>query len=455
MSDADRQNKRLLSTKLWKLSYPTMIAVAMQSVYDLVDMAWVGQFSKEAIAGVTLFSTIYMLFTVLNEVAGASSVSMISQSYGRGNSERTQKISEQTISFKVVLAVITGVLLLLFLEPLLRFYTDDQATIRAALEYGRIRIFFLPLAFSSYSVNTIFRCTNDPQTPMIVMLISGMINLILDPVLMFEQIPYIGLPGFGLGVYGAGLATVISITASFLIGILILLSGKRDVTISLKGLLTLDLEIDRDLLLIGLPAGFQLFVRQGFNAILMKFVTLYGPTAIAVTGLGSKLMAFGFMPLFGFTMAGSAMIGQALGREDVEEARSLVGIASRTLLAVVALLVLPVFIFPTTFLGIFSQDASILSEGIPMVRYMSVAMVIAAFSFGIQIAFSGSGLNRPQLLATLISRWGVQLPAMLIMVLWLQLPLQYFWVSFILSELADLAVVMFFYRQGRWEQKRV
>lgn len=228
-----------ISKNLWKLAYPTMISAGLQNFYDIVDMVWVGQISKTALSGVTLFSSIYLLFTILNEVAGASSVSMISQNYGRGDMEKTQRIAEQTISFKVVLAVISGSLLALFLKPILWFFLPDQEVLNSALEYGWLRIFFIPVMFSSYSVNTIFRCTGDAKTPLHIMIISTIINLVLDPVFMFDIIPGTNIPGLGMGVFGAALATVTARTISFLYGFLILLSGRRKVKISFRGLLDL------------------------------------------------------------------------------------------------------------------------------------------------------------------------------------------------------------------------
>jgi len=233
-----------ISKNLWKLAYPTMISAGLQNFYDIVDMVWVGQISKTALSGVTLFSSIYMLFTILNEVAGASSVSMISQNYGRGDMEKTQRIAEQTISFKVVLAIMSAFLLAIFLKPILWFFLPDQEVLNSALEYGWLRIFFIPVMFSSYSVNTIFRCTGDAKTPLHIMIISTIINLVLDPVFMFDIIPGTNIPGLGMGVFGAALATVTARTISFLYGFLILLSGRRKVKISFRGLFKLDKKID-------------------------------------------------------------------------------------------------------------------------------------------------------------------------------------------------------------------
>lgn len=447
--------KYQLKKDLWALSYPSIIAFSLQGFYDIVDMIWVGKISAEAIAGVTLFSTIYALFGVLNEVAGASSVSMISQSYGRKTPERTQKIAEQTISFKVVLALITALLLAVFLKPLLRLYSDDPVVIRAAIDYGFIRILALPVAFSSYSINTVFRCTGDSKTPMKVMIVAALANMILDPVFMFETIPGTSLPGFNMGVFGAGLATVISTFLSFIFGFVILLRGHHGVTISIRGLFTLDKEIDKQLLSIGLPAGFQLFVRQGFNALLMGFITSYGTIAVTVYGLGSKIMGFSFTPIVGFQFAGSSMVGHALGRDHIEEADYIAKIATSFISRIIGVFAIFALTFPKFFLRIFNTDPEVLRQGAPMVRYIALAMVATSFAAGMRVVFSGSGFNRPILLSTMISRWLIQLPLMALLVYILQVPLHYLWLSFLIAELAELAVVIYYYKRGDWQTKRV
>src|SRR5688572_30265217 len=85
---------------LLKLALPTSLGFALQSVYDMVDMMWVGRISSSTVAGVTIFSTIFWIVVVLNEIIGASSISLITQSYGKKDFERTRRIIEQTLTFK-------------------------------------------------------------------------------------------------------------------------------------------------------------------------------------------------------------------------------------------------------------------------------------------------------------------------------------------------------------------
>ena len=444
-----------IAKNLWHLSYPTMTSYALQSFYDVVDIAWVTRISSDALSGVTLFTTIYSLFTVLNEVAGGSSVSMISQSYGRGVKEYTQRICEQTISFKVVLAIFSATLMLIFLSPLLRFYSPDTAVYNAAFEYGLIRIFFTPIMFSSYSVNTIFRCTGDSKTPMTIMFIASITNIVLDPILMFERIPFINIPGLGLGVFGAALATVIATSLSFTYGFIILLSGKRDIKISFKGLFSLDKEIDLSLLKIGLPSGINLFVRQLSNATIMKFVSVYGAIAIAIAGIGAKMNQLANMPIFGFTMGGSALVGHALGRGSVKDAKTTSIFASIMASMVVGVFILFVCGFPNIFMSFFLTSNEEIALSIPMVYFMSTSLLPLAFASGLSVSFSGAGDNSPKLYSSLISRWLVQIPFLYVVVKCLALPLYFVWSSYILAEIVELLIVIFCYVKRPWWERRV
>ena len=241
------------------------------------------------------------------------------------------------------------------------------------------------------------------------MLVSAVLNMILDPVFMFDVIPGIGMRGLGLGVFGASLATVLSQGVSFLYGFFVLLNRKNNVTITLRGLFVLDKKIDKDLLLIGLPSGVNLLLRMFSQTVILKFVAAYGADAVALAGVGSKFNQFAFMPIFGFSMGASAMVGQSLGRENVREAQ--------------------------------------------FTAY--TALPILAAAMGIGTVFRGSGYYRPLLYATGGARWLVHIPALFLAVNILQLPLFTVWSAFVLSEIAEAVIVYYHYKKGVWRSSRV
>lgn len=197
-----------------------MTGFSFQMVYDLVDIFWIGRISAKAVAGVTIFKILFWIIEALNEVIGVSSISLVSsQSFDKKDILRTDLAIEQTITFKFIVALIASLFLSIFLKPVTSFFVEKDI-VAYGLDYGYIRLFFLPIMLYSLSLNSILQSVGDARIPMYIMLTATLINLILDPILIFEKIPFIGLiaihfNGAGLGVFCAALATVISQTLTF------------------------------------------------------------------------------------------------------------------------------------------------------------------------------------------------------------------------------------------------
>ena len=453
------ENNELLSgnlkTNLIKLALPTSIGYALQSMYDMVDIYWIGKISASAVAGVTVFSTIFWIVVVLNEIIGSSSISLITQSYGKNDMERTKRILEQTLTFKMLVAVVAAIIISIILKPLLWFFSKDRLVINAALDYGYIRIFFLPIMFASYSVNTALRCLGDSKTPMYIMIFSSLVNIILDPIFMFDKIPYTSIPGLGLGVFGAALATVISTVIAFGMGLLILINGKAKIKIDLKGLLKLDWEIDKKLLTIGLPNGIEVLMRNLSSMITLKFVSIYGTNTVAAMGIGSKLLGFAYTPISGISSGSSTMVGQALGADEIDKAKEIAKFSTIVDVAMMGLISLLAIVFPEQIMKLFISEQPVVEIGITMIRIVIPSLILAGLSIGLGCVFTGSGHNTPFLLASIISRWVIQIPFLFLSTNILNLPVIAVWISFLFSEIGEIAVVLYHYRKGIWKATRV
>lgn len=444
-----------LRKNLLKMSVPTMLAFLLQSVYDLIDIFWIGKMSSNAIAGVTIFSTIFWLVEVLNEIIGTSSISLISQSYGAGDEERTRVTVEQTVVFKALVAIIAAIIMSIIIKPLMGFFTNDKNVITSALNFGYIRIFFLPVMFSSYTVNTTLRCLGDAKSPMKIMIFSSILNMILDPILMFKTIPGTNLPGLNLGVFGAAVATVTSVTVAFIIGFTLLMSGRVKLKISFKGLFKLNWKIDKKLLTIGLPSGIEVLFRNFSGILTLKFVTLYGTSTVAAIGIGNKLVNFAFMPLVGFNMGSSAIIGQCLGANDVKRAKETAKYATGLNVILMIIISVVTIIFPGYIMGFFIKDPVVVAKGVPMLRLIIPALIAAGVSMGLGSVFTGSGHTVPILISSLVSRWVVQIPFMFFFAYIVKGSLVFMWVSFILADIIEMIIIIYQYKKGAWENKRV
>ena len=439
------------------MSVPVMLGYLAQTLYDLVDLFWIGRLpdASSALGGVTIFLQLLWVVEVLNEVVGISSVSLISQSYGAGRLERTRVVIEQTLVFKALVALVAGLIGFAVLRPALALYTVSEPVTRAALAYGRIRILALPLMFSSYSVITALRSIGDAAKPLAILAFCAVLNAVLDPLFMFERLPLLGLPGLGLGVFGASLATVLATATSFALGLWFLFSGRTRVRLTGRGLLRLDREIDRKLLTIGLPSGAENLVRNGAQAAVLKVVSLYGTAAVAAMGISFRLFNFAVMMLVGLHMGAGTVAGQNLGAERVDRARSACRISVLVGLALTLALASAAWGSGRALLGLFTSDPRTIELGVPLVRMLALALLCLAVTFGLGAAFSAAGYNLPFLVSSLASKVGFQLPFLLVLRLRFRAPLQLVWVSFLATEIVELVVVWLFYRSGKWQKVRV
>ncbi|RLL83385.1 multidrug transporter MATE [Petrotoga sp. HWH.PT.55.6.1] len=435
------------------MALPTMFGMAAQMVYDLVDIFWIGMISSEAIAGVTIFSTIFWMVDSLNEIIGVSSISLVSQAYGKKDYNQTARSIEQTISFKFLVALIAATFMAVFLEPLMSLFADETV-VNYGLEYGYLRLFFLPIMFSSYSVNTVFRCLGDAKTPMIIMIFVSILNLFLDPIFIFETVPFINLPGLGFGVLGAAIATVVSQSIAFLIGFLILFSRTHEVKPRIKGLFRLNKDIDIKLITIGMPNGVEILFRNLSNIAILGFVSLFGNQAIAANGIAGRIFGFAFVPLFGLTMGASSVVGQAIGAGDIKRSERAANITG--ILGSVAMLffIVMAFGFGESVISLFTNDAIVIKYGTEFLKYGSVGLVVLGYGYGLASAFSASGYNFPFLLSSIISRWGIQLCILIVAINIFNQPLTWVWLSYMFGDIAESFILFYFYQKGRWKEKK-
>lgn len=136
-----------LGRNLLYIALPTIGGFAVQVMYDIVDMFWIGKISSSAIASVVVSSSIFWLVTVLKEIIGTGSVSLISQAYGAKDYIRLNRVIEQTIVFKIFVAIIASTILMIFLQPLMRFFSREPEVISSSLDYSYWHVFFFYRSF--------------------------------------------------------------------------------------------------------------------------------------------------------------------------------------------------------------------------------------------------------------------------------------------------------------------
>lgn len=448
-----RQQYKAMNREICRLSLPTMYGMFFTALYDMVDMFWIGLIDKEAVAAITIYMTLFLAMEILNEVVGTSSVSMLSRAWGSGDTALTSRIGEQTLVFKALLGTFGALLLIILLPFFYRLYSNDPKVISHGLEYGYLRSVFIPVFFSSYTVNTILRSIGDGRTPMLLLLTSALVNMILDPLFMFSIIPGTSIRGLGWGMFGASFATCLSYAVAFIGGLIYLTSGKAPLTIRLKGVFHLDKELDKRLLSIGLPSGLNMLFRSVISFIFLKLVALYGTVAIAALGIANRVYQLCGMPSNGLAMGSGILVGQYLGAGNKKGARSIALLSSLDGLIFCLPFIMMLLLFPKPILSLFLGGAAVPEQAASLLRVFAYCLIPLSISGGIGSAFFGSGHTRPVLRASLASGWLVQLPYSLLVTLVLHLPLSWLWVAYALGDTLECLFRFRYFEQNHWSEE--
>ena len=428
------------------MGIPSMIGFGAMTIYALTDIYWVGRLGMSHVAALTMFGSIAWILGSTNQIVGTGSVALISRRYGEREYEAIRDVIRQTLLLKFSLAVLMAVIGLLAVPSIIRFMSDDPDVRRYAVEYGSIFFYGLPFMFSSYTVYTALRGVGDAPKAMYIMLMSTALNVALDPLFIF---------GFDMGVAGAALATSISATCAVIVGLVVLSSGRANITVPLMRRFHPRLSIMMQIMKIGMPAGLNGLMRSGAHWYVTTLVAGFGTLVVAAYGLSIRIMELGILFGVGLELGASAIVGQNLGAKKKDRAHEAVVKATLLVMVLTGILALFEFIFARQILGLFTADAAVIATGITLVRLLVIAQVMIAMHIVMSSAFYGSGNTWPPTVIAGIIEWGIQIPLILFAIHVLHTTETGVWWSMFIAASIEVLLTFAWFQRGHWKHTEI
>lgn len=428
------------------MGIPSMIGFGAMTIYGLTDIYWVGRLGTPHVAAITLFGAVAWILGSANQIVGTGSVALISRRFGEKNYEATRDVIRQTLLLKFGIAVIMAAIGLAIVPWVLRLMTDDSVTRNHAITYGSIYFYGLPFMFSSYTIYTALRGVGDAPKAMYIMLMSTVLNIGLDPLFIF---------GFDMGIAGAALATALSATLAVFVGIVVLSSGAANITVPMWRKFHPRFSVMLEILTIGLPAGINGLLRSLAHWFVATLVATFGTVVVAAYGLSLRIMELGILFAVGLELGSGAIVGQNLGAKKKDRAHEAVVKATLLVLLITGTLAAVEVTFARQILGVFTNDPSVVAAGLPLIRLMSIAMVMIAMHIVMSSAFYGSGNTWPPTVIAAIIEWGVQIPLILLAIHVLGTTELGVWWSMFIAATIEVVLTFFWFQKGHWKHKIV
>lgn len=295
-------------TAVKKLAIPIMISMLLTASYNIIDGIFVAGLGQAAIAGIGFVTPIFMILNGVSVGLGNGATSSISRFVGAKNHDGASQSAAHSLLIFLIASILLTIILILIQEPLLRAYGASGQSLAEGIKYGTPLFLGLFAFMFGNGGSGILRGEGDMKRAMYAMIVSVILNTVLDPIFIYT---------LGLGSAGASLATIVSSLGSAIV-ILYWILIKKDtyVKVHLKEF-KYDSKIIKDILKVGIPASMDMFMMSVAVSLYLVFIsTIGGEYGIAAFTSGQRLYLFAIMPLTAIGSAVAAVSGSAFGARN-------------------------------------------------------------------------------------------------------------------------------------------
>lgn len=356
------------------------------TMVNVADVAMVGRLGKVAIASASLPGSPIFFSQALFSAISIGTTALVARLIGAREKDQANKALRQSFFIAVILGLIVTAILVGFARPIMSLMGATGEVLTTSSMYLRVScstFFFMTLSFI---LNGALRGAGDTKTPMITNIIANFVNLFLNYVLIH------GIAFFPeMGVAGAALATAISRAVGGLLVLGVTLSNKAKLHLDLKFPWTMDADLMRRMLKVGLPAAGEQFVMRGSSMIMTRMITGLGTLAYASHSLVANFESVSFMIGLGFSMSASSLVGQHLGAKDQEGANACGHMAAKVAAIAMGTFGAIFLLVPQLIIGIYSTDPEVITLGSSILRMAGLSQIPLALNIVYSGGLRGAG----------------------------------------------------------------
>jgi len=413
-----------LGKLLLRLSLPSIGSMVVISLYNLVNTFWVAKLGYQAVAALTVVMPFLVFCMAIGAGTGVGVNAFSSRKFGERNPEAANRAAGQAIFLSIVLGVIFILLTNLLPAQILRLCGATPDIMDLGITYISMLGFALPLFFFSMISRNIYHASGDTFRPMIFTLFAQLINVVLDPFLIF------GLWIFPeMGVRGAALATVISSGIGGLLALGYILSGRTAYRLRFNHLIP-RFPIIKDIYRVGLPSMLMEATESIVFALFNNVAAGFGSLTLAAIGIASRIADLAFMPVIGTAHGMLPIIGFSLGAKLWDRLWKTVRLAAIWLAGMMALATILLEIFPAQIVSVFNSDPALLAIAVPGMRIFCSSLALVGPTIIFITTFQGLSKGKDAMFLSLARQFIFFVPGLYLLAhflgltgVWIVLPI--------------------------------
>ncbi len=443
--------KQGLYKRIYEITWPAFVELVMSTMFGMVDMMMLGQYSAASVAAVGLTNQPNMLLMACFSAVNVGATTLIAWGVGAGDTKSARSATRQTLLVNVTLGILISILGIWAARPVVVFMAAggiDQETMEVGVNYFQIIAAGLLFQEINMAVTAALRGSGETRVPMLYNIAANLINVLGNYLLIYGKW---GLPR--LGAEGAALSTTISRFFGCAMALYVVMSRRSQthvIHVSLRDSWKPDFKVMGQMLKIGAPATFEQFILQSGFMLFARTVSSLGTTIFAAHQIGLNINSLAFSPANAFGVAATTLVGQSIGAGDLEQAKmqsKVIGHLSMIVNCFVGVLFL---LIPQVFARLYTSDQEVIGMCCLCLRMIAIAQPGMSQQLSLAGALRGAGDTLFPMLASVSGVWVFRVIVCYLMVNVFHLGLFGAWLTMVMDQYLRAAIIVLRHRSDKW-----
>jgi putative MATE family efflux protein len=438
-----------LNRAILLLAIPMVLEMVLESLFAVVDVLWVGRLGANAVATVGLTESLLALVFSIGIGLSMSTTAMVARRIGEKDPGDAAIAGAQAIFLGLLISLVIGIPAFVFAPQLLRLMGASPEIVVTGSGYARIALGGCGAIVMLFLNNAIFRGAGDAAIAMRLLWVSNILNLILDPCLIFGLGPFPRL-----GVTGAALATFSGRSIGVLYQFYRLMKGTERIRIP-PSLLRLNPRVMWRLIRVSLTGILQFAIANTSWIALVRIVSIFGAAALAGYTIAIRIVIFVILPSWGLSNAAATLVGQNLGAGHPQRAEQAVwrtGLYNMLFLGIIGV----VFIFSATpLVRLFTHDPAVVPLAASALRILSYGNIAYAYGMVMLQSFNGAGDTVTPTIVNFFGFWVLEIPLAWWLALHQGLRSTGVFLSIVIAQAAVAVAGILLFRRGNWKRQKI
>lgn len=441
--------KGSLRKAIFLLAVPMVLEMLMEAIFAVADIFFVAKLGADAIAAVGITESLITIVYAIGVGLSLATTAMVSRRIGEKDKAGASRAAFQSIVVGLLISLLISIPGILFAKDLLRLMGASENIYNEMSSYTSIMLGGNAVIMLLFIINAVFRSAGDAAISMRILIIANLLNIVLDPILIFGLGP---IPA--MGITGAAIATNIGRGLAVVYQFYLLFNGNKRVQFTARNI-RIHYETIRQLIKLSMGGIGQYLIATSSWIGLVRIISIFGSEALAGYTIAIRVIIFALLPAWGISNAAATLVGQNLGAKQPSRAAKSVWTVGTINVIYMGLIGIILFLIPGPVISLFTDDILVISSGTASLRIISIGFIFYGMGMTMVQALNGAGDTITPTWINFFSFWMLEIPLAYVMAIYLNIGETGVYYAIIIAEAVMTIIAVYYFKLGKWKLKKV